>query len=421
MERDPAASEIAEALEKNSTTRELRYHVLSTEEYLKKAHIRWKVYMHDIGDIGTPHFFQSMDQIGQECERLIDPSIDFIRFIESRDWQRNRLDKLRIKAKRVAHKSKINVALVVKQTFAEELEQNLSNMRQTVKSFPNSDALFDDPFCKEADVVITNANYLSTPELQKKWKEYLNPESGPIGVVWNYDNHHSFTSNIVKGSIFDIFVPAHTNYTDYLNIAKSLLVSPTPCGLAQWTPDFVRKGFRKFGGQQRSNKLDGGFTLHNYRGAYRGALIEELSTKLEDSDVRGIPFGKQGYWRNDQFENLKTWMSYKTSVSISINNDIPIRVFDALAVGQIPLVPSWLSGFDAIIPQREQERLPIVRYFENTAEEVSRAHKQAIALFDRDGKRGAKRRRDYCLKHHTLNQRYEDILDKVAQVIEAYK
>ena len=419
--RKPSSSETKDALEQSTSTRDLRYLLLTNAEYIQKTHKRPKIFAHDIGNIGSPQFDQAIGQIGQECERLIDPAVDFIRFIESRDWQKARLKNLKLKSKRIAGKAKQRIAIIVKKSFIGELDKQLSNDDRIVKSYPNSESFFEDSFCEETDIAIVNANYVATPELQKQWKQLLKPVKGPLGVIWNYDNHHSFTGNIVKGSIFDVFVPAHTNYTDYLMTAKCLLVSPTPCGLAQWTPDFVREGFEKFGNQERSNKLDGGFTLHNYRGAYREKFIEELSQALPNSDVRGVRFGEKGYWRNDPMENVKTWMSYKSSVSISINNDIPIRVFDALAVGQIPLVPSWLSGFDSIIPQSEQKRLPVVRYYENSAAEVARAHRQAIELFDKDGYEGALRRHNYCLEHHTLNQRYEDILGKIDQIVEAYK
>ena len=129
--------------------------------------------------------------------------------------------------------------------------------------------------------------------------------------------------------------------------------------------------------------------------------------------------GQADYWKRTSEENFKEWMNYKTSICLPVNNDMPIRMFDALAVGQIPLVPAWIDGLDHVISLADQDRLPIVKFYDNTIEEIGRAYERAIQLFDAGGPDGAAERSAYCVQNHTFSRRYEEILCKVLQYIRA--
>ncbi len=415
--RTATDAELSQGVETYNNTRDFRHFLFAKQEFAKARFKRPNISENRLGPVGHERFHRAVADIAHECEEILDQLVDFVRYIGDRNWKAEVLAQKRIKISRLANIERRNIAIIVKPSYLGELDRVLRSGERNIRTFRSSQEFFDSDFCNETHVVVINNNFFPTTELQLRWRNYLKEPESPLGVLWSYDNHHSFANTIITHSIFDVIVPAHANYTDYLLTTPTILLPATPCGLAQWTPDVVMEGYEAFGNVERTDKLDGGYNLYFNRNAYRNAKIETISAGMPESNVRGVVFNEQRYWQNSDLDNLKEWMSHKTSVAIPVNNDLPIRVFDALAAGQIPLVPGWLGGFDSIISPALQRSLPIVKFLDYDVSEIRRAHRKALKLFDQGGAEGIKRRRDYCLNTHTLNHRYEEILTKIENLI----
>ena len=416
--RSATNAELSQGVEKFDNTRDFRHFLFAKQEFANAHFKRPNISEKRLGPVGQERFHRAVADIAHECEEILDQLVDFIRYIGDQDWKAEILAQKRIKISRLIKVDRRNIAIIVKPSYLGELDSVLNNDGRNIRTFKSSQDFFESEFSAKTDIIVVNNNFFPTTELQLKWRNYLKEPDSPLGVLWSYDNHHSFANTIITHSIFDVLIPAHANYTDYLVTAPTLLLPATPCGLAQWTPAVVMEGYANFRDNERTNKLDGGYNLYFNRNAYRNAKISQLSKGMPDSHVRGVVFNEQRYWQNSDLDNLKEWMSHKVSIAVPVNNDLPIRVFDALAAGQIPLVPGWLGSFDSIISPELQRSLPIVKFFDYNVEEVSRAHKKALELFDQGGAEGIVRRRDYCLNTHTLNHRYADILTKIENLID---
>jgi hypothetical protein len=57
--------------------------------------------------------------------------------------------------------------------------------------------------------------------------------------------------------------------------------------------------------------------------------------------------------------------------------------------------------------------LPVVRCADSTPEVVTRAHEEAVRLYDRDGFDGAVRRHRFALEKHTFTPRIGEIIATV--------
>lgn len=206
---------------------------------------------------------------------------------------------------------------------------------------------------------------------------------------------------------FDIVFPIHETAADYLKVTNSHVMNSIPAATYQFGPTYdTERFYRTAGGAARSDGLYGGF--REYPNMDRNTIIKECMEKIPGNSLYFCNPNNQ----NDQYYSLQTaedrflhWMRHKVSLSVSINTDIPIRIFDALCSGQIPLVCSNLNGFDHIISPEDQIALPIIRFPHYDVQEIRRAYETALEYFDRDGAEGAYRRHTYAIRHHMMLKR----------------
>jgi hypothetical protein len=92
-----------------------------------------------------------------------------------------------------------------------------------------------------------------------------------------------------------------------------------------------------------------------------------------------------------------------------------MRFYDALAAGQVPIVPCDVLNFESVIPPADQAALPVVRLADYSLDALRAAHAEAIAAFDRGGPGAADRRHRYIIERHMLAQRISTIAEITAQ------
>jgi hypothetical protein len=110
-------------------------------------------------------------------------------------------------------------------------------------------------------------------------------------------------------------------------------------------------------------------------------------------------------------ERFGRWASHKASICVPVGGDLAQRFFDSLVTGQIPLVAPDIADLDRYISRELQERLPVLRFRDYTADAVREALDTAVRLFDRDGEEGARRRHRYALEQHMFTSRVRSLIE----------
>jgi hypothetical protein len=231
-------------------------------------------------------------------------------------------------------------------------------------------------------------------------------------VAWLFDNHHSYLANALTAAEADFSFPAHPLASDYLSrIAPGRIGPIVPLATGQWTRQQLANLYKQFDAEERSNDLSGHHAF--YAMAHRRNTL--LAQAMEQWPQAQITLSNDSpYHAQTPEERFLQWRRFKTSISLPVALDLPIRFFDALAAGQVPIVPGDILDLDRVIPKADQESLPIVRLKDWTVEALRGAHAEAIAAFDREGKAGAARRHHYVLHKHMLAHRIRDILAQTA-------
>jgi hypothetical protein len=233
--------------------------------------------------------------------------------------------------------------------------------------------------------------------------------------VWTFDNHHSQYTNVTINALADIIVPSHKFCANYMRSPCSILGSHVPLATNQWSRSKAKSMLAASMQLSRSNGLHGGFVA--WEVGDRIKLAAECRARLPENAIRLIdPKDRYSYFGQSAGERWYDWASHKVGLILPVMCDLPLRFFDSLLVGQVPLVPTWCHDLDHVVPVAMQETLPIIRFGTATVEAVEIAWQEAIRRFDADGEAGMLRRHTYALENHHLVNRLEAICSQISDI-----
>lgn len=235
--------------------------------------------------------------------------------------------------------------------------------------------------------------------------------------VWPFDHHHSEHRTLAANPFADIIIPAHRFAAGYMRSPSTVLGRHVPLSTHQWSRFRARELFQRFLPFPRKDALQGGFHAHGGVGESREALVRELQAALPDHALTLIRReDPTRYFALTAEDRWRGWAEYKVGLILPYYFDLPIRFFDSLLTGQVPIVPTWCRDFDHVIPPYLQQSLPVVRLQEASVDAVRAAWCEALARYDADGDEGARRRHLFALEHHHLANRLEEICTQVLPV-----
>ena len=230
-------------------------------------------------------------------------------------------------------------------------------------------------------------------------------------VAWLIDNHHCYVWNAVVVDAADVSFPAHATDVDYLfhwAARKGKKIgAPVPLCTTQWSSTILAQLYREFAGIERSDALSGHFTFYPVA-RFRNLFLAEVMQQWPEANL-----SLKGDW---SFHNLParerflSWRQWKTSVVLPLARDLPMRLFDSLAAGQVPIVPRDVLDLDSVIPPADQVMLPIIRLDEYSVDALRAAHRLAIAAFDNGGEERAVQRHTYVLQRHMFAHRVRELV-----------
>ncbi|MBB5691929.1 hypothetical protein FHS88_004096 [Roseomonas alkaliterrae] len=241
-------------------------------------------------------------------------------------------------------------------------------------------------------------------------------EPGFVSAIQFRDHHHLYRRNLELAALADFVFPGHPYKHEYLRAANMNILAVIPMCVGQWPDAMMVRLFRENAEANRSDALYGGYGFYpRYRA--RTAFIDVIGRDIPGSRVVQWRPGMEGsYLSLSQEDRFRDWLGHKVSAVVNTDFCIPNRIFDALAAGQIPLVPHGLSHLETVIPAEHQRDLPVLRYSDFDIASLRDAYARALAAYDREGAAGAARRHGYALRFHTLADRAQRMLRELRRV-----
>ena len=173
-------------------------------------------------------------------------------------------------------------------------------------------------------------------------------------------------------------------------------------GTTQWKNEFLRNNKEFILNINRTNGLLGKHIPYlNFK--LRNSIVTKVSEAFED-----VGFVSPQFHLLSTDDRLTQWATFKAHLIVPVLNDVPIRFFDALCTGGIPVVPESLKGFFTNYGLHANDVFYYSSYdIVNIRELISKVFVQ----FDKDGQTGIERRFELGTSQNHLDNRISKIIE----------
>ena len=251
-------------------------------------------------------------------------------------------------------------------------------------------------------VILSNNNVMVNNELSRFVELYLSSPTS-IFVIWDFDNHHWFALSGMLAAMCDLYVPTHADNLEPLSRYNNIMAGPVPSGVIQWTREYLRDNFEIIKNTVRSDEPLG-HHIEYPQFPIRQKTVQTLNRKL--SEVKLVD---GSYHSKDMLERFTEWCSHKAHWIVPVLNDAPIRIFDALATGGIPIIPRSLKYHKDVVDIWDH----VLFYDYEDVQNPQRLTEKANNLFDERGISGILDRHEKVYYNYHVDNRVETILKAV--------
>jgi hypothetical protein len=187
-----------------------------------------------------------------------------------------------------------------------------------------------------------------------------------------------------------------------------------PLATAQWSRPLASKLLAHDDVALRSDALSGGYVLWPI--GNRNEILRALKAEIPGNALRLMePDDRDPYFKLSAEERFQDWAKFKVSIAVPVSDDLPLRVFDALIAGQIPIVPTSCN-LDSAISTEMQSKLPVIRVEDLSPQTVEASWRIALKSFDEMGMQGIINRHEYARDNHHVSCRIADISEYIKRL-----
>lgn len=253
----------------------------------------------------------------------------------------------------------------------------------------------------EGAIVIVNNNDVGLSGGMQHFSDFYNECDKTIFIAWDWDNHHWLDLSTFLAAHSDIYAPSHHENLYLLSRYNWLTCGPVYCATVQWSRQYLTDRLAQMLDVQRSPEPLGKHIPYAPFG-FRSRVIATLAQQYSS-----IGFSDRNFHSRTPDERLMEWASHKLHWIVPVLNDVPIRIFDALCTGGIPIVPESLRFMP---PISAIGRNHVLFY---TPEDIMRPDglvKRGCRLFDEGGHDGMVERHRFAIDNHHGDSRVRQML-----------
>lgn len=263
-------------------------------------------------------------------------------------------------------------------------------------------------------IVLLNSNDLHGQDKMEFLRKLYRRCPRTVFVAWVWDNHHMVTHSAMIGLSVDVQYTAHYDNLHILNRFCPFVRKPLPASCTAWTKAQARSLGEGLASAARPVRLSGGFINYPQFG-HRNSIVRTIMKQRIGRHLRMYEYnGPNHFVKQTPQERWNEWMSSKANLVVPTLSDLPIRVFDALLTGNVPLIPRNLAHVFAGMDQATIRELPIVWFDYSDLRDMAPLVAKACNEFDAGGADGIWMRHRYALDNHMMEDRIESILDDIS-------
>jgi hypothetical protein len=259
----------------------------------------------------------------------------------------------------------------------------------------------NEPFV-DSIVILSNNNVMVDNTINKYIQLWLNSPTS-IFVIWDFDNHHWFSLSSMLAACSDLYVPTHSDNLEPLARYNNIMMGPVCSGVIQWSKEFLRDNASIIDDTVRSDEPFG--THIEYpQFPYRNKNLKLLAQKM--SNVKLVD---GSYHSREMIDRFTEWCSYKVHWIVPVLNDAPIRIFDTLITGGIPIVPRSLKYHRDVIDLHKH----VLFYDYEDIQNPLTISENGVKMFNEGGKDGVIERHLIAVDNYHVDNRVQTILKGV--------
>ena len=252
-------------------------------------------------------------------------------------------------------------------------------------------------------VIISNNNAMVDNSLDTYINLYFK-NSSCIFAMWDFDNHHWFALSAMLAASCDVFAPSHPDNIELLSRFNNILTAPTGCATIQWSRSYLEKHSDLI--LQTEQWVDEPLGSHIQ---YPQFPMRQKNLEILNKSLAKVKLVDGSYHNRDMMDRFKEWCSHKVHWIVPVLNDNPIRVFDSLITGGIPIIPRSLKYHPDVIKLWDH----VLFYDYEDIQNPLPITQKAKDLFDERGIQGVlDRHRLVCYNYH-VDHRVEQILKAI--------
>jgi hypothetical protein len=243
---------------------------------------------------------------------------------------------------------------------------------------------------------------LTNNDIGKHLPQYLElyaNNRNSLFVVWDWDSQHWLQMSGILAVSCDYYVSASSENTFILSHFNPCIIGPVFVGAHQWSRRFILENIPSLLGARQDTPLGPHGFYEKY--ARRNRAIAAVGRHFES-----VGFASNDYKGRSDLDNLKQWAAHKSHWIVPVLGGVPIRVYNALITGGIPIVPAFYKNLPEI------HALGDVPVFYETSDLVDPAavNAAAVAKFDQQGESGLLARIAHAVEYHHVDAHCERIL-----------
>ena len=263
------------------------------------------------------------------------------------------------------------------------------------KEFLNSNYDFNDSL-----LLLTNNNLAQIGP--SDFSRFIEQYESSVVVIHDFDNHHWHHLSIACAVVADVYVPAHLSSNIVQSRINSNIDISLPCGTIQWTRELLFSHLEKIINLNRTKSPLG---MHNFyeKFKYRNSVISTL-----EKHSPFVNLNLENFHIRSAVDRFNEWASHSCHWIIPVHNDLPIRFFDALITGGIPIIPG------SIVNQMNYFKIPNHFYVTHDALDIvnpAEVVQKANDLFESQSIEGILERFQFCLANFHINSIASRIID----------
>lgn len=257
-------------------------------------------------------------------------------------------------------------------------------------------------------IYILNSNDINKIGRKRYAELYMSSPDAFI-TVWDFDNHHALTTSFLLATFSDLYIPCHAQNLSLIAQFTDALAAPVPAGVNQWSRSFLRDHQGLIINEDRNPSPLGRHIVYPHFRA-RNWTLAKLSGQF--ADVGAV---NTTYHDKTERDRLEEWCAHMSHWILPTFNDIPIRVFDALVTGGVPIVPRTLRQ----MPELSNIRDSMFFFDADDLETPSRITEAANDFFQQQGREGIEARHHQAMQTEHVDARVQAILKSIEDELSA--